>query len=150
VSKRSRKEGGPPRVKSLGQRRLDYYKRLGTRPVSGTTTDIEIPETYTEGGTDYMPKKDKSLDISKTKEKSSLRKFFKEHLGVTGVISLVIFIVGIVTAYNNVLNKIENISAGLSEYKKDTSENIDKLKKEFKDDIRYLTDRMDKYISKKP
>ena len=150
----------PQRTRKPDAQRADYFKTLGRRPVSETTqtlsTETEQNELSSMGGTAYtIPKEDTAKaapEYQKIQPKEfGLWSFVKEHNGVVaGIIVIIIFIATIVTAYNNFTNKIDNANRDLDNYKSSNDEHVKKLEKDLKDEMRYIIDRIDKYISKKP
>lgn len=146
----------PQRTRTKDLQRANYYKTLGTRPISGTTqnfpSDAELHEQATLGGTEYIPEEDTAKTELEFKEKTTEKKsFLKEHIEIIGgVIIVIIFIAGIVTAYNNLTNKTDNLKTELTDYKKENGDAIRKIEKDLKEDMGRITERIDKYVSKKP
>lgn len=142
---------------SKAEKRETYYKALAGQPVSGTTSGLSSEATQEEttftGGTGYIPQEEEApaKPLYEDIKSKPVKYEIKEHVGlISSIIGILIFLGMIVTAYNSLTNKVDNIKTDLSDYKKDNSENIKQMDKTVKDDLRYINDRIDKYISKKP
>jgi hypothetical protein len=141
----TRKKSIPPRIKTSDTRRREYQKSLEASPVTRTG------DSYSATGKDFMsiPSSDGTIYTPEEGEHSPApykqimpaKKFkWSEHVqNIAAVIGIIIFIGVIVKAYDSLTNQIDNIKSDLTTYKQD-----------MKEDIRHLTERMDKYVSKKP
>lgn len=166
-----RKKVIPQRVQPKDDKRRLYQRSLAEKPVSRTDrsfasrTDAE--EKLTVGGTiqeaeekhlaestAYIPAEEDvgaELHYEDTRERAGRSEQLKLYLEIAGgIIGVVIFIAIAVSAYNNLTNKVDNVKDDLRDYKSTNNNTVQKMEKDLKDDMRYLSERMDKYISKKP
>ncbi len=141
----TRKKTIPPRTKSRDIQRREYQKSLEASPVTRTG------DSYSATGQDFMslPSSDSTIYTPEGGEHSAgvykaimpAKKFkFSEHVQfLEAFFAIIIFIALVVSAYNSLTNKIDNLKSDLTNYRQD-----------MKEEVRHLTERMDKYISKKP
>lgn len=143
----------PQRSRRKDDSRRHYQQFLESAQVSGTytstTTGSDMLGTKQTGSTEYTPD-DKGLSTQPYKgilpNGSRFKHYAKE---IAAVFAIIGAIATVVTLYNALTNKIDNVKAELTDYKKDSGENFRKLERDIKDDLRHITERIDKYISKK-
>lgn len=139
----SKRKSIPQRTRSREAQRREYQKFLEATPISKTShsssTGKEFAALRTSDSTAYIPAEGEySTAPYKDVLPSKKSKVFEYIKHVAEIIALLVFFGGIVSYYNYLINKIDNVMSDLADFKRDS-----------KEEIRHLTDRMDKYISRK-
>jgi len=136
----------PKRISSQKYLQQLYLRSLSDRSVSGT---LEEKETPSIGSTNYTAPADHALPregVKPLEEKEAHGKLLKK---IGAVLTILVILGGIIYKYADFNARISLTDKELSEFKKETQENINKLRDDFKNDIQHITDRIDRFVEKK-
>ena len=132
MAKKSSHRNLPRSRRTKEQLRQEYRKSLAVKPVSETLETEELPDV--ESTSYKTPPEAYKQPPTERKWAFSLTKGQKI---ISIIVSVALLFGGIIYKYGIFTNSIQNLE-----------KRLDKMEEDFKKDIRNLTERIDKYVSK--